>query len=131
MNYQRRGYFNFDPEKELEAVLGIMKFKKGGKEQHMSNEKIKKTPFQIKVLHELFKITQFPSTATRKDLALLLSIPARSIQVWFQNTRQARKKQKTGVESENSPPSVSEDENDDVSLITMIDIIVTAKKEMK
>lgn len=111
-------------EKELEAVMGILKLKKGVVRQSGWAEKIKKTPFQVKVLQELFKLTEFPSTATRRDLSLLLSIPQRSIQVWFQNTRQAKKKYRDvlidrGLYSNSS----SESENEDISLCQLVDII--------
>lgn len=111
-------------ERELEAAIGILKLKKSGSRMNTWSEKIKKTPYQVRVLQELFKVTEFPSTATRKDLALLLSIPQRSIQVWFQNTRQAKKKYRDVHIDRNAYSSGGSDaENEDVSLCQLVDII--------
>ncbi|KAI5150967.1 hypothetical protein ENBRE01_1812 [Enteropsectra breve] len=122
-------------ERELEAILGILKLKKGSILTYTAHftEKIKKTPFQLKVLQEVFKMSEFPSTATRRDLSLLLSIPQRSVQVWFQNTRQAKRKYKEnlaerGIRAESSD---SEEQNDDVSLADLIRIIREAKRSTR
>lgn len=89
------------PDKEIQAVMGIMKLRNTRKFEEQ-NIKFKKSPFQIKVLEKIFKITNFPSSSTRKDLSLLLCMPEKSIQVWFQNARQAIKRTKTFSEGENS-----------------------------
>lgn len=116
-------------EKELEAVMGILKLKKGIMTQSGWPEKVKKTPFQIKVLQEIFRVTEFPSTSTRKDLSLLLSIPQRSIQVWFQNTRQAKRRQKCAFPSQViSATSSSDNENEDISLTQLVEIIKVVKR---
>lgn len=117
-------------ERELEAVVGMLKLRKSFVFRKSYSEKVKKSPFQTKVLQELFKITAFPSTATRKDLALILSIPPRSIQVWFQNARQASKKRnvKMNLKQEKTSTSSSEVENEDVPLKRLIGIISSVQK---
>ncbi|KZT08482.1 uncharacterized protein LAESUDRAFT_757715 [Laetiporus sulphureus 93-53] len=46
-------------------------------------------PEQLKVLNETYNRTAFPSTEERVDLARRLNMSARSVQIWFQNKRQA------------------------------------------
>ncbi|KAM0677966.1 hypothetical protein BDAP_001446 [Binucleata daphniae] len=43
------------------------------------------------MLTKVFKITQYPCTDTRMNIAILLDMQPRSIQIWFQNMRQAIK----------------------------------------
>ena len=122
-----------DMERELEAVIGMLKLRKSFMWRPSYSEKIKKTPFQIKVLQELFKVTAFPLTATRKDLSLLLSIPPRSIQVWFQNTRQARRRGKAMdvLECQKSNVNSTETDNEDISLKRLLEIISMVRKKMR
>lgn len=74
-------------ESNLEALLGLMKLKRG--ELLTSNKKIRthKNNFQRSVLVDVFAITKFPSSDTREELALILNHTSRSIQIWFQNNR--------------------------------------------
>ncbi|KZT70971.1 homeobox-domain-containing protein [Daedalea quercina L-15889] len=44
---------------------------------------------QLKVLNETYNRTAFPSTEERAELAKRLNMSARSVQIWFQNKRQA------------------------------------------
>ncbi|KAJ3540233.1 hypothetical protein NM688_g6255 [Phlebia brevispora] len=44
---------------------------------------------QLKVLNETYNRTAFPSTEERIELAKKLGMSARSVQIWFQNKRQA------------------------------------------
>lgn len=44
---------------------------------------------QLKVLNETYARTAFPSTEERAELARKLDMSARSVQIWFQNKRQA------------------------------------------
>lgn len=81
------------PEKEMTALLGILKLRNFGRFEEQ-NVKFKKSTFQTKVLECIYEITCFPSSNTRKDLAILLSMPEKSVQVWFQNSRQANKRLK-------------------------------------
>ncbi|ELA41752.1 uncharacterized protein VICG_01256 [Vittaforma corneae ATCC 50505] len=89
------------PEKELHALMGIMKLRNVGKFDEQ-NVKFKKSAFQTKVLECVYEITCFPSSSTRKDLAILLSMPEKSVQVWFQNSRQANKRLKNHVSMQNT-----------------------------
>ncbi|EPQ57549.1 homeobox-domain-containing protein [Gloeophyllum trabeum ATCC 11539] len=44
---------------------------------------------QLKVLNDVYQRTAFPSTEERQELAKKLDMSARSVQIWFQNKRQA------------------------------------------
>ncbi|TFK54209.1 homeobox-domain-containing protein [Heliocybe sulcata] len=44
---------------------------------------------QLKVLNDVYARTAFPSTEERQELAKKLDMSARSVQIWFQNKRQA------------------------------------------
>lgn len=80
---------------EADAICGLLKFNGMRRKRTFVGEKIKKSQLQQNVLKQVYEITNFPSTETRNELALLLSIPQRSVQVWFQNRRQiCRKKDK-------------------------------------
>lgn len=110
------------PEKEIQAIMGIMKLRNTWKFEELTI-KFKKSPFQTKVLERIFRITNFPSSATRKDLSLLLSMPEKSIQVWFQNARQANKRMRISNEGENS-------EIYDISVVQILEIMRSVKASM-
>lgn len=78
-------------DKEIEALVGIMMLKNTWRFEDL-NIKFKKSPFQTRVLEYIFKLSNFPSSKTRRTLSALLCMPDKSIQVWFQNTRQANKR---------------------------------------
>lgn len=121
-------------ELELEALVGILKLKKGDSHSlQRVAEKIKKSPLQTKILRELYKITQFPSTTTRNDLSLLIDIPQRSIQVWFQNTRQHKKKSMGNNQVPGSAEAgkLCEQEPEDVPIHVLMEIISYSKASMK
>ena len=118
-----------DAERELEAILGMLKLRRGKMTHAKWTEKVKKTPFQTGVLREIFKITEFPSTTTRRDLALLLSIPQRSIQVWFQNTRQAKRKRHALLQC--AHPKSSEVDSEDISPIRLMRILSNVRPRMR
>lgn len=110
------------PEKEIQAVMGIMKLRNAWKFEELTI-KFKKSPFQTKVLERVFRITNFPSSTTRKDLSLLLSMPEKSIQVWFQNARQANKRMKVFNEGENT-------EIYDISVAQILEIMRIVRNSM-
>ncbi|KAI0699253.1 hypothetical protein BC835DRAFT_1405190 [Cytidiella melzeri] len=62
---------------------------------------------QLKVLNETYNRTAFPSTEERNDLAKKLGMSARSVQIWFQNKRQAMR-QSTRQASNATAPVASE-----------------------
>lgn len=74
-----------------DSLVGILKLRYEN-ENLFSNDKIRKTDLQTSALIELFKISNFPSTETREEIAILLGLPQRSVQIWFQNRRQQYKK---------------------------------------
>ncbi|KAJ1964192.1 hypothetical protein IWQ62_003002 [Dispira parvispora] len=47
------------------------------------------TAEQVQVLNRVFETTSFPSTEMRKELAKQLNMTPRTVQIWFQNKRQA------------------------------------------
>ncbi|ORD96404.1 HD11 [Hepatospora eriocheir] len=110
---------NIKTDKEFEALIGMIKLRNSDKRQElMRYEKVKKTRFQIEVLNMLYNIYKFPSTHSRKDLGLLIALPQRCIQVWFQNTRQANKKRRPTGSKRSIPPQPEE-----VPISTLLDII--------
>ncbi|KAI8871694.1 DMBXc-paired class homeobox protein, partial [Ramicandelaber brevisporus] len=48
-------------------------------------------PYQTRVLTRVFQYTQLPNTGLRERLGVALGMPARTVQVWFQNQRQKHK----------------------------------------
>lgn len=80
---------------EIDAAIGLLKISSLKRRRLGIGVKVKKTNLQQTVLKTVFEITVFPSTETRNELALLLGISKRSVQVWFQNKRQISKKKDT------------------------------------
>ncbi|KAK6089656.1 hypothetical protein P3W45_001422 [Vairimorpha bombi] len=78
-------------EKEFDALVGILKLGNRKKTHCDTKTKLKKNIKQKKVLETIFKMTSYPSSITQQDLAILLQIPQRSIQIWFQNARHKMK----------------------------------------
>ncbi|KAF7684560.1 Homeobox protein HD-4 [Astathelohania contejeani] len=73
---------------ECEALIGIMKLRNHlSRSSNQLNYKYKSN-VQLRMLEKIYDITKYPSTSTRTNLAILLNIPERSIQIWFQNVRQ-------------------------------------------
>ncbi|KZT03841.1 homeobox-domain-containing protein [Laetiporus sulphureus 93-53] len=64
-------------------------------------------PEQLKVLYETYNRTAFPTTEERAELARRLNMSARSVQIWFQNKRQAMR-QSSRQASNAAPPTTSE-----------------------
>lgn len=84
---------------EVDAALGLLKINSLRRRKSYYGMKVKKTLLQQSVLKAVYNITNFPSTETRNELALLLGISQRSVQVWFQNKRQICKKKDTSKNS--------------------------------
>ncbi|KAJ1760118.1 Short stature homeobox protein 2 [Coemansia sp. RSA 1591] len=59
------------------------------------------SPQQLEVLNKVFVSTSFPSTEMRNRLARDLSMTPRTVQIWFQNKRQASR-QRDGHHSRNT-----------------------------
>lgn len=54
------------------------------------------TPFQARILRRVLETTAFPTSDLRDNLAKILGMKARTIQIWFQNQRQkTRQRQKS------------------------------------
>ncbi|KLO14598.1 homeobox-domain-containing protein [Schizopora paradoxa] len=52
---------------------------------------------QLKILNEVYNRTAFPTTEERMDLAKKLDMSARSVQIWFQNKRQASRQNRNSA----------------------------------
>ncbi|RPD68628.1 homeobox-domain-containing protein [Lentinus tigrinus ALCF2SS1-7] len=62
---------------------------------------------QLKVLNETYNRTAFPSTEERIELAKKLGMSARSVQIWFQNKRQAMR-QSSRQAAASAPPTTNQ-----------------------
>lgn len=117
---------------EADALCGLLKFTGMRRKKHFAGEKVKKSQLQQNVLKKVYDITNFPSTETRNELALLLGIPQRSIQVWFQNRRQITRKIKVNPTEGNEYNKFSEEKDEeevfDVPTYVLVDIIVGCSK---
>lgn len=120
---------------EADALCGLLKFIGMRRRKHFVGEKVKKSQLQQNVLKRVYDITNFPSTETRNELALLLGIPQRSIQVWFQNRRQITRKSKDKpilINEYNKFAAERDDKDDeevfDVPTYVLVDIILSCKK---
>jgi hypothetical protein len=60
------------------------------------------SPNQLQVLNRIFNQTYFPSTEIRIELGKQLGMSPRTVQIWFQNKRQALRSR--GRHTPNSPP---------------------------
>ncbi|ORX52043.1 homeobox-domain-containing protein [Hesseltinella vesiculosa] len=58
----------------------------------LKSKRKRASPAQLRVLNHVFNHTCFPSTELRMQLSKQLDMPPRTIQIWFQNKRQALKK---------------------------------------
>ncbi|KAJ2359006.1 hypothetical protein IWW50_000066 [Coemansia erecta] len=68
------------------------------------------SPQQLEVLNEVFASTSFPSTEMRNRLARQLGMTPRTVQIWFQNKRQASR-QRDGHHSRNTKSMASSTAN--------------------
>jgi hypothetical protein len=125
--------------RELEAALGLLKLNGFQASRYSVGRQIRKTRLQTCVLHRVFEISKFPSTKTILDLALLINIHPKSIQKWFQNTRQTLKKRNSMKQGGANRGAGSEDEksgdNDDFNIIDipvpiLADIVEVEKKSI-
>ncbi|KAK1351055.1 homeobox domain-containing protein [Hamiltosporidium tvaerminnensis] len=78
----------FVNENEAQAALGLLKMVQCDEIEKEGTAR-SKGKFELEILSEYFNITAYPSYETRYDIAILLNISPKSVQIWFQNTRQA------------------------------------------
>ncbi|OCH95178.1 homeobox-domain-containing protein [Obba rivulosa] len=76
-------------------------------EQPIKKKRKRADPEQLKVLNETYARTAFPSTEERVELARKLGMSARSVQIWFQNKRQAMR-QSSRQAASTAPPTTAE-----------------------
>lgn len=78
---------------DFEAVLGLLKLKRIYKDKTYREQGYRyKTEMQVNVLNDVLQITHYPSANTRDSLGILLNLNPRSVQIWFQNARQANER---------------------------------------
>lgn len=75
-----------------DSIVGMLKLKYDHNYSNIS-DKTRKTELQTNVLTKIFLISNFPSSETREEIAILLGLSLRSVQIWFQNRRQASRRQ--------------------------------------
>lgn len=73
-------------ESVADAVIALLLMKKSG-EQKIDALRIEKTEKEIAVLEEIFNLSNYPDTYTKKTLSILLNMQQKTIQIWFQNRR--------------------------------------------
>lgn len=110
-------------ELEIQAYLGLIRLKRSQR-LHLEIGKCRKSPFQILVLTEVFKLTGYPSTQTKMDLSLLINLPIQAIQVWFQNERRSRRRRLKKI---SGGTVFSENEFFEISILTLVEIIEKIK----
>lgn len=75
--------------KEIETIFGILKLRRIFKDRTFDEQGYKyKTGVQLRLLNEILRITPYPNSQTLENLAVLLNLKPRSVQIWFQNARQ-------------------------------------------
>ncbi|KAI5152439.1 hypothetical protein ENBRE01_2831, partial [Enteropsectra breve] len=75
----------FDKYK-AEAALGLLKIKRMFKDRtYVEHGYTYKTNLQLKVLNAILQRTAYPSSETRENIAIVLNMNPRSVQIWFQN----------------------------------------------
>ena len=65
------------------------------------------TPEQLAVLNKVFSQTSFPSTEMRLQLGKQLGMKPRTVQIWFQNRRQALRTRSRTMMQQQLPPMLS------------------------
>lgn len=60
--------------------------------KHAKAKRKRASPWQIRILEQVFDQTAFPTSSLRAELGFELGMTSRSIQIWFQNKRQAVRK---------------------------------------
>ncbi|ADM12223.1 Homeodomain-containing transcription factor [Encephalitozoon intestinalis ATCC 50506] len=94
---------------EGEAILGLIKLRRLSDKSYLGLSGYKyKTRVQVYVLKQVFEITPYPPHDTRQNLAILLNMSPRTIQIWFQNSRSVSKdlkKDNSSKDQESQRPS--------------------------
>lgn len=97
-------------DKTCEALLGLLKLKRDKTQMFVRPTVYKyKSDFQRKVLCQVYNITPYPSSLTRNDLGILLNMHPRSVQIWFQNSRQSFKESHDVKSNSGTPKSKEKD----------------------
>ncbi|RVD90965.1 homeobox domain-containing protein [Tubulinosema ratisbonensis] len=73
-------------EPVADAIIGLLLAKKEG-EKRSEILRAEKTAKEIAVLEEIFNLSNYPDSTTKKTLSVLLNMQQKTIQIWFQNRR--------------------------------------------
>ncbi|KAF9764040.1 Homeobox protein HD-4 [Nosema granulosis] len=116
-------------ELEAESVLGLLKMKRSVHDRLSRSKNYKyKSPYQLKVLYRVYSMTSYPSSKTRNDLGILLNMHPRSVQIWFQNTRQNTKDNNGNLEIKYNHNS-SKNKEKDISVSHLLEYCIEENKE--
>lgn len=69
-----------------DAIIALLLIKKGN-EKITETTRAEKTQKQTAVLEEIFNLSNYPDSSTKRTLSVLLNIQQKTIQIWFQNRR--------------------------------------------
>ncbi|KAG5858823.1 homeodomain-containing protein [Encephalitozoon hellem] len=106
---------------EGEAIAGLIKLRRLSEKSYLGLIGYKyKTRTQVDVLKKVFEITHYPSHDTRLNLAILLNISPRTVQIWFQNTRFVSK----GAKKKESQVSQDIEGRTKIKMVTSLSIPV-------
>ncbi|KAH9411797.1 hypothetical protein HK407_03g05470 [Ordospora pajunii] len=113
--------------REMSGVLGLLKLMRDGEDtQQMGEVRTRKTMFQMTALKEVFKITAHPSKMTKIDLALMIKLPLKAVQIWFQNERS----RKENLER-SKMQAVSRGKSESIDPMRLFDVIMMAVRKNK
>lgn len=68
------------------------------------------TPYQTKILQRVLDQTAFPTKTLREQLAKMLNLSTRSVQIWFQNQRQKARTRLASIRGAESPVTITRSE---------------------
>ncbi|KRH95154.1 Homeodomain-like protein [Pseudoloma neurophilia] len=114
-----------------DALVGILKLRYDSIED-LKEDKIRKTEIQTCVLLRIFAISNFPSTETRENIAILIGLPKRTVQIWFQNRRQKYRKDAKDTQHDehgNAHPIIVD--SDRITLTKIIQITLEEQERFK
>eukprot|EP00866_Antonospora_locustae_P000334 jgi/Antlo1/334/1660 len=99
-------------EDMAEAVLGLLLLR-STVNRTVERPRSEKTSRELSFLEDIFEISCYPDGGTKQVLSLLLGMPPKTIQIWFQNRRRCLKSTvRRGVLAEKNRKSESQMQNE-------------------
>lgn len=115
-------------EIKAESILGLLKMKRTVSNRLSRSKNYKyKSQYQLRVLYRVYNVTPYPSSETRNDLGILLNMHPRSVQIWFQNTRQNSKDGSGSIEFKQSGGQKSKEK--DISATQLVDFCIETNNQ--